>query len=395
MFSFKRIMTVVIAIALLGIFGIISIPYVKGEREVFKSEKVNEQKSKASETKKEENSAASKLEEALKKQDVYAFDAKYVVQHDDLKALYPDMLQALVKNNTNKDIRDIQYGFVAWDKNGLPIKIKGSIDFGKSYLRGVNGDAVNIPAKGEFGKAHGFEIEANLGIDTFKPVVVSYTDFEGKKWDNPSLDEFMKVYEGKRLKDIKDGKKYVFYRNGKTKQPEKSETATLPEDLDQKKLDEISKNIEEKSKISKEELEAYLAYLRLMGFIAYLDAYEALYGIDDIYGYYEVEETDPSDYNFDDYDFEDYEEDDVDSSESDTEEWTDTEEDYDIEEEYDTESEEEDTDEPVTEESIEESIEEETIEDETIEEESSEEEPEEPSKETYDSETSVEEDTVE
>ncbi|MBC9874946.1 hypothetical protein [Macrococcoides bohemicum] len=57
-------------------------------------------------------------------------------------------------------------------------------------------------------------------------------------------------------------------------------------------------NIEEKSKISKEELEVYLAYLRLMGFIAYLDAYK---------------------------------EDDVDSSESDTEERTDREEDYDTE----------------------------------------------------------------
>lgn len=60
--------------------------------------------------KKEEKSAATKLEEALKKQDVYTFDAKYVVQHNDWKALYPDMLQALVKNNTDKDIRDIQYG---------------------------------------------------------------------------------------------------------------------------------------------------------------------------------------------------------------------------------------------------------------------------------------------
>lgn len=62
-------------------------------------------------------------------------------------------------------------------KNGIPIKIKGSIDFGKSYLRGVNGYAVNIPAKGEYGTSHGFELEANLDIDISKPIVVSYTDF--------------------------------------------------------------------------------------------------------------------------------------------------------------------------------------------------------------------------
>ncbi|UBH12835.1 DUF5780 domain-containing protein [Macrococcus armenti] len=355
MFSFKRIMTVVIAIALLGILGIISIPYVKGEREVFKSEKVEDAKSKASETKKEEKSAATKLEEALKKQDVYAFDAKYVVQHNDWKALYPDMLQALVKNNTDKDIRDIQYGFVAWDKNGLPIKIKGSIDFGKSYLRGVNGDAVNIPAKGEFGKSHGFEIEANIGINTFKPIVVSYTDFDGKKWENPELDEFKRIYEGKRLKDIKDGKKYVFHKDGKAKQPEKVEDKELPTDLDEKKFDEISKNIKAKSEISKEELEAYLAYLELMGLLAYLDAYEELYGIDDVYGYYGVDEVDPGEYNFDEYDFEDYGYEDE-PVESDT-----------VEAEY-QESSEESYDEPVTEESVETSIEDETVEDFTNEE---------------------------
>lgn len=223
----------------------------------------------------------------------------------------------------------------------MPIKIKGSIDFGKSYLRGVNGDAVNIPAKGEFGKLHGFEIEANLGIDTFKPIVVSYTDFDGKKWENPELDEFKRIYEGKRLKDIKDGKKYVFYKDDKAKQPEKVEDKELPKDLDKKKFDEISKNIKAKSEISKEELEAYLAYI---------DAYENMYGIDDVYGYYGVDEVDPGEYNFDEYDFEDYGYEDE-SVESDT-----------VEAGY-QESSEESYDEPVTEESVETSIENETVED--------------------------------
>lgn len=109
-------MTVVNAIALLGTLGIISILYVKGEREVFKSEEVDDEKTKTSETKKEEESATTKIEEALKKQDVYTFDAKYIEHYNDWKALYPDMLQALVNNNKNKDIHDIQYGFVVWDK---------------------------------------------------------------------------------------------------------------------------------------------------------------------------------------------------------------------------------------------------------------------------------------
>ena len=303
--SFKRIITSIITLILLAMLGIMALPYLKGEKHIFNKESHEVNKVKAT-TKEKSLSAASQLEKDLKKQDLYAYDAKYVVQDEKYKSFYPDMLQALIKNNTNKDIRDVQFGFVAWDKNGLPIKLKGNIDFGKSYIRGVSGDAVNIPAKGKFGDKHGFSIDKDLEVDTFKPIVVSYTDFKGNKWHNPKFDEFIKVYEGKRLKDIKDSDKYIYYKNKKSKTPEKvtlKKDAKLPENLDQKKFDEISKNIQKKSEASPEELEAYIAYLKVMGLLAYLDAYEAMYGLDDIYNYYDIEETNPDDYNFDDYDF--------------------------------------------------------------------------------------------
>lgn len=303
--SFKRIITSIITLILLAMLGIMALPYMRGEKHIFNKESQEVNKVKAT-TKEKSISAASQLEKDLKKQDLYAYDAKYVVQDEKYKSLYPDMLQAMIKNNTNKDIRDVQFGFVAWDKNGLPIKLKGNIDFGKSYMRGVSGDAVNIPAKSKFGEKHGFSIDKDLEVDTFKPIVVSYTDFKGNKWHNPKFDEFIKVYEGKRLKDIKDSDKYIYYKNKKSKTPEKvtlKKDAKLPENLDQKKFDEISKNIQKKSEASPEELEAYIAYLKLMGLLAYLDAYETMYGLDDIYDYYDIEETNPDDYNFDDYDF--------------------------------------------------------------------------------------------
>ncbi|MGK0555283.1 DUF5780 domain-containing protein [Macrococcus capreoli] len=304
--SFKKVMTSVITLILLGIFGILAMPYVKGEKHLLNNEQHEVVKAKETTKEKSKQSEASQLEDALKKQDVYAYDANYIVQHDEFKSLYPDMLQALIKNNTSKDIKDIQFGFVAWDKNGLPIKLKGNIDFGKSYFRGAKGDAVNIPPKGKFGDKNGFSIDKDLEVDAFKPIVVSYTDFEGHTWKNPKLEAFLKIYEGKRIKDIEDAKKYIFYKDKKvesSKEDKAKEKSTLPKDLNQDKFDEVSKNIEEKSKVSKEELEAYLAYLKLAGLLAYLDAYEAMNGIDDIYDYYDVEQTDPSEYDFNDYDF--------------------------------------------------------------------------------------------
>lgn len=147
----------------------------------------------------------------------------------------------------------------------------------------------------------------------------------------------------------------MFYKDGKAKQHEKVEGKELPKDLDQKKFDEISKNVKAQSEISKEELDEYLAYIELMGLLAYLDTYEELYSIEDVYGYYEIDEVNPGEYNFDEYDFEDYGYDEP--VESDT-----------VEAGYQESNEESFDDEPVTEESVETSIEDETVKDFTNEE---------------------------
>lgn len=299
----KMIFASFISIVLLGIFFLLSLPYLKGEKSLMSSEKssvasMTDQKEKP---KKEELTAES-LEREIKKQDLYASDAKYVVLHDEYKALYPDNLQATIKNNTNKDIKDVQYGFVAWDKNGLPIKIKGSIDFGKSYFRGVTADAANIKAHGTFGEDKGYRIDSNIGVYSFKPFVVSYTDFDGKKWTNPKYKDFLKVYEGKRLKDIKGAKKYIFFKDKPAKPEEKAE---LAKQIDPVKYEEISKKIKEKSEISSKALEEYIAYLEIMGLLAYIDYYEMENNID-IYNYYDLSEENINLYTEDDFtDYED------------------------------------------------------------------------------------------
>ncbi|WP_414042349.1 DUF5780 domain-containing protein [Macrococcus sp. EM39E] len=296
-----------ISIILFGILLLLSLPYVKGEKNFIRSEETSvAAKSDEKEAPKKEELTAASLERAIKKQDLYAIDAKYIVLHDEFKALYPDNLQATIKNNTNKDIKDVQYGFVAWDKNGLPIKIKGNIDFGKSYFRGVNADAANIKAYGTFGEDKGYRIDSTIGVHTFKPFVVSYVDFEGKKWTNPKYKDFLKVYEGKRLKDIKGAKKFIFFKDKKSTLEETNKVKTdVANHIDPNQYDEISKNIKAKSEISSEALEEYIAYLQIMGFFAYLEYYEMENDID-IYSYYDLSEDHINLYTEDDFtDYED------------------------------------------------------------------------------------------
>ncbi|QUI25420.1 hypothetical protein HZI73_25370 [Vallitalea pronyensis] len=140
--------------------------------------------------------------ELLKALPVSIISTEYVVQSEEYKSLYPDMLQAVIKNNTEKDIRNAVIAFVAWDENDLPLKIKGDMDFNNpDYLREVNYSDINLVGGATFGEESGFSIDSAIGVDTFEAIVISYETFEGEKWKNPYYDEFKTVYEGQKLSD--------------------------------------------------------------------------------------------------------------------------------------------------------------------------------------------------
>jgi len=66
------------------------------------------------------------------------------------------MLQAIVQNNTELDIKDIVIAYVAWDANNLPIKLKGSMDFSNgAYIKHVNFEGVNLIPSATYGKNNG------------------------------------------------------------------------------------------------------------------------------------------------------------------------------------------------------------------------------------------------
>ena len=137
----------------------------------------------------------------IKAQEFKVISTKYVVQDEKYKSLYPDMLQAVIQNNTSFDIKNAVVAFVAWDENNLPVKIKGSIDFSDgSYIRMVNYGDINMVPNSTFGESSGFAIDETCGIKTFKAIVVSYETFEGTIWNNPLYDDWCKLYEGAKLK---------------------------------------------------------------------------------------------------------------------------------------------------------------------------------------------------
>ena len=145
---------------------------------------------------------AKELDEQLAAQPLSVVRTRYIVQSEDYKTLHPDMLSAELRNNGEHDIRDVVLAFAAWDANGLPILLRGNLDVREgTYVRKVKATGINLVPEAEWGQNMGFSIEEDLEVDTFAALVVSFTTFDDEVWENPYLDEWMALYEGKRRPD--------------------------------------------------------------------------------------------------------------------------------------------------------------------------------------------------
>lgn len=168
-----------------------------------KQESVKESKEEVIETPKTQEKkvmTATELEEALNSQPMKVISTEYVVQSDEYKALYPDMLSSVIQNNSGTDVKNAVVGLVAWDSNNFPVKIKGKFDYnGGSYFTKVDCGDVNMVDGATFGEGMGMEILDDNKIAKFKAIVVSYTDFDGNTWNNPLLEDFKELYEDKKL----------------------------------------------------------------------------------------------------------------------------------------------------------------------------------------------------
>ena len=141
--------------------------------------------------------SAAEFEELLAQLPLFISSTQYVVQDEQYKSLYPDMLQAVLQNDTDADIKNAVVAFASWDKNGLPVKIKGSIDFSDgSYIKQVNYADINLVPGDSFGENSGFEVDEACGITHFTAMVASYETFEGDVWENPLFEDWCALYEG-------------------------------------------------------------------------------------------------------------------------------------------------------------------------------------------------------
>ena len=96
------------------------------------------------------------IEKYKNEQEVTVENAKILIQDDRYKALYPDMIEVIIKNNSSKTIKDYEVAVLAYDKNNYPLKIKPKYNYsGGGFEFTGKADNVNVVAGATRGKDYG------------------------------------------------------------------------------------------------------------------------------------------------------------------------------------------------------------------------------------------------
>ncbi len=118
------------------------------------------------------------------------------------------MLSADLKNNSDKQVKELVVAFAAWDIDGNPILLKSASGTSEdAYIKRIGMGDVTVAAgqtwladAGE--DVTGYKVSPELSnIAYVKAVVVSFSLEDGGSWSNPYYDQWKTTYENVKLED--------------------------------------------------------------------------------------------------------------------------------------------------------------------------------------------------
>lgn len=150
---------------------------------------------------KKDNDKQQSKENAKNNQLVSVENVSIAVQDDNVeyKILHPDFIQAIVKNNTDKTIKSFTIGFIGWDSNGYPVKIKSHLGITESYVFIGRAEDVNILGGATYGQSKGWKLDENHNISTIYGCVKEVNFYDGTTWTNPYYTYWVSDYSEKPL----------------------------------------------------------------------------------------------------------------------------------------------------------------------------------------------------
>jgi len=149
------------------------------------------------------------MENAEKQQLVIVERAQIAAQTDDdyYKGLYPDMIQAILLNKSDKTIKNFKVSALGYDSNGLPVKIKLQFGFSEAFELSGLAENVNILPDETYGEDYGWGLHESHRISTVLACVKEVEFYDGTTWVNPYYEFWLEEHLEKPLNDDLTSKK--------------------------------------------------------------------------------------------------------------------------------------------------------------------------------------------
>jgi len=133
-------------------------------------------------------------EEAIKNSQLATITSVYIMEPlAKYKSLYPDMIQWILKNESDMVIKNYIISILAYDSNGYPVKIKDPYTNTANFNQLVFGEAVNV-LPGETYGDDGISLATNHNIFYAIAIIKELEFYEGDKWENPYYDIWIEKY---------------------------------------------------------------------------------------------------------------------------------------------------------------------------------------------------------
>jgi len=110
-----------------------------------------------------------------------------------------DQAQVIVKNNTQKVVKNFTVGILMYDSNGYPVK--SGIIAGENELFRGKAEAVNIQPGQSFGSENVWNLYTDYGtVSKINACIIDVEYFDGSSWTNGYYDYWQEEYLGKAYK---------------------------------------------------------------------------------------------------------------------------------------------------------------------------------------------------